>query len=115
VSFDIHWTLTVQVPQLEQLIAVGVQLVESVQAIKDQVARLVDGQAQQTDALAAQIEAIVAEMQQFSAQDITQEQLDNLLTALTATADTAHQQAADIRSNTEQITGIVPDAAPPAP
>jgi hypothetical protein len=113
---DIHWTLSVDVPQLERLIALGEQLVDYVQAIKDEMARLADGQAQQTEALATQLEAIVAEMQQFNAEDITQAQLDNLLASITTAANTAHQQAADIVANTQQITAIVPDepAAPPA-
>jgi ABC-type transporter Mla subunit MlaD len=114
-SMQITWNLIVSVPQLDYTNALMEKIVDSVDAIKEQMARLTEGQAQQTDALATQLEAIVAEMQQFSAQDITQEQLDTLLNSLTAAADTAHQQAADTRKNTEQITGIVPDAAPPAP
>ena len=114
-SLDIDWTITFQIPQLDTLNTLMEQIMDSVQAIKDEMARLADGQAQQTEALATQLEAIVAEMQQFNAQNITQEQLDNLLSSITSAADTAHQQAADIRSNTEQITGIVPDAPPPTP
>ena len=109
---DIHWTMTVNVPQLEHLTTVLETLVDYVQSIKDEMARLADGQAQQTDALAAQLEAIVAEMQEFTAGNITQEQLDNLHSAIQAAADTAHQQAADIRSNTQQIAQIVPDQPP---
>src|SRR5262245_8605702 len=83
VPLGISWSITVSVPQLEALIALGEILVDSVQAIKDEMARLADGQADQTEALATQLEAIVTEMQQFTAQDITQAQLDNLLSAVT--------------------------------
>jgi septal ring factor EnvC (AmiA/AmiB activator) len=111
---DIHWTLTVNVPQLDALVELGGTLVDTVQAIKDEMARLAEGQAQQTEVLATQLEAIKDEIAQFSAQDITQAQLDNLLSAVSTAADTAHKQAADIRANTEQIRGIVPDDATPA-
>jgi uncharacterized protein with von Willebrand factor type A (vWA) domain len=114
-SMEITWNITVSVPQLDHLNALMEKLVDHVEAIIEQMARLNEGQAQQTDAIAAQLEAVVAEMQQYAAEDITEAQLTNLLNAVTAAADTSHKLAADIRKNTEQITGIVPDAAHPAP
>lgn len=110
-SLDIHWTVTVNVPQLDVW---GEKLVAEVQGIKDQLARLNEGQAQGFDAIAAQLTAIHDEMQQFTAGNITQEQLDNLEASLKTAADNAEKQAADVRANTEQIMQIVPDA-PPAP
>lgn len=122
---DIHWTITVQVPQLDaihetlvtlgqQFLTLGEQLVADTQGILDQMARLNEAQAQGFEAIAAQLNAILAEMQQFSAGDITQEQLDNLEAALKTSADNAEKQAADIRANTQQIMQIVPDEPPPA-
>jgi ABC-type transporter Mla subunit MlaD len=111
---DITWNITVSVPQLDALIAIGAKMADTVQLIKDEMARLADGQAQQTEVLATQLDAIAQEIAQFQAQDITQAQLDNLLSAVTTAADTAHQQAADIRANTEQIKTIVPDTPPTA-
>lgn len=117
-SLDIAWTITVQVPQLDTLEAtirtIGEQIVADVQSIKDEIARLNEGQAQAADAIAAQLNAILQEMQQFTAGEITQEQLDKLEASLKLAADTAEGQAASIRANTEQLTQIVPDP-PPAP
>jgi hypothetical protein len=87
---------------------------ESVQSIKDTVILLQQNQAEAAQALTDQVTRIADEMAQYTAEAITQEQLDNLGTALRACADSAAHQTATIRANTEQITGIVPDA-PPAP
>lgn len=115
---DIHWTLTVNVPQLttleETLRLIGEQLVDAIQAIKDEVARLSAAQAQGSQAIADQLTAILAEMQQYSAGEITDDQYNNLLAALKTAADQAEQQAADIKANTAQLTQIVPDEPPPA-
>jgi ElaB/YqjD/DUF883 family membrane-anchored ribosome-binding protein len=116
---DIQWTLTVHVPQLdtleETLRTLGEAAVAEVQGIKDQLARLNEGQAQGFEAIAAQLNAILAEMQQYSAGEITQDQLEKLEAALKTSADNAEKQAADIRANTEQLMQIVPDApTPPA-
>ena len=127
-SMHITWNITVSVPQLDALIALGERMADTVQAIKDEMARLNDGlvrlgdtQVQQTQALATELDQIQAEIAQFTEQDITQAQLDNLLASVTTAAnqahqaaDTAEQQVAAIQANTEMIQGIVPDA-PPTP
>jgi hypothetical protein len=90
-ALAIHWTLEVTVPQLDALQhtlqALGVQIVDNLQSIKD--------------AVTAQGEAIVAELEQLAAQTVI---------------DPADVQAlADqIRANTAQIQDMVPDAPPPA-
>lgn len=115
-GMDIHWTIEVQVPQLttleETIRTIGEELVDQAQAIKDEIARLTTAQAQGSENIATQINAILQEMQQYSTGQIPQEQFDNLLTALKTAADTATQQAADIKANTEQLMQIVPDAPP---
>jgi len=91
------------------------EIMESVQSIKDTVILLQQNQAEASQALTEQVTRIADEMAQYTAESITQEQLDNLGAALRACADSAAQQTATIRSNTEQISGIVPDQPPPAP
>lgn len=110
-SFDIQWTLIVNVPQLDTW---GEKLVASVDSIKAELIRLTDAQASGTQAIAQQLTVIADEIAQFNADTITQEQLDKLEAELRTAADTATQQAADIQANNQQIAGIVPDA-PPAP
>jgi hypothetical protein len=120
VSFDIHWTITVQVPQLDTLqqtlLDVGAQLVETVQSIIAEVQRINTNQVASAEAIAVQITRIADEVEQYATQGtvVTPEQMTNLGAALRSIADTAEQQAADIRANTDAIAGIVPDAPPPA-
>jgi uncharacterized phage infection (PIP) family protein YhgE len=123
---QITWDISVSVPQLDTLNTLMEILVDTTQAIKDEMARLNDGlvrladtQVQQTTALATELDQIQAEIAQFTEEDITQDQLNNLLASVTdaankahAAADTAAQQLTTIQSNTEAITGIVPDAPP---
>jgi hypothetical protein len=82
---DIHFTLTVSVPQLETL---GAQLMDALQSIKD--------------AIVAQSDAIVAELQQLAQQ------------AVIDPAD-VQALADQIVANTEAIKSFVPDAPPPTP
>jgi gamma-glutamyl:cysteine ligase YbdK (ATP-grasp superfamily) len=80
---DLHWTITVNVPQLD---AIGVRIVDALDTLKQAVTQ--------------QGEAIVAELEQLAQQPHI---------------DPADVQAlADqIRANTTQIQGFVPDEAPP--
>jgi len=78
----------------------------------DAITALTAQQAAGSDAIAAQLTAIADEIAQLNAGAITQEQLDAIEQQIRTAATTAEQQAADIRSNTEQITTIVPDAPP---
>jgi hypothetical protein len=114
---DIHWDIEVTIPQLEGLTQtmreLGVQLMESMENIVAQLDRLAEGQASMSEGLAEQLQAIAREVAQWSPGVVTQEQMDSLGMRLTQAADTAVQQAADVRSNASLISGIIPDE--PAP
>jgi septation ring formation regulator EzrA len=118
--FAIHWTITVQVPQLdalqEDLRTVGAQIVDALQGIRDEIAHLGTQQASGSDAIATQLTAIADEISQFNAESIQQEDLDALAAQIREAATVAENQAATLRANTAQIAGIVPDASegPPA-
>jgi hypothetical protein len=120
VSLNIHWTITVDVPQLEvtnQLLRdVGAQLVETIESIIAEMQRLNTNQADASAALTAQVTRIADEAEEYATQGtvVTPEQMTNLAAAIRTAADNAAKQTADIRANTEAIGGIVPDA-PPAP
>lgn len=113
---DIHITRTVQVPQLDMLTQtireIGEKLVETVDSVRTTLERLLTGQADISQEIATQMKRIADEVAQWTPETVTQEQLDTLGMHLTTAADTAEQQAADIRTNTQAITGIVPDAPP---
>lgn len=115
---DVHWTITVHVPQLDTLqqtiMTIGERVVASVDSIKQELTRLTEAQAAGSQAIADQITVIADEIAQFSAGAITQEQLERLEAELRTAADTATQQATATRANTQAIAGIVPDA-PPTP
>ena len=116
---DIHWKITVEVPQLESLeqtiALLGEQLVDQIQGIKDTLIRIEEQQASAAEALAEQVTIIATEVSQWNAGAITSEQLTNLQTKLSQIATTAEQQAAQVRANSEQIAGIVPDAPAATP
>ena len=117
-SLDIHWTVTVSVPQIDdltQVIMEGVEkLMASIDSIVAEVVRLNDNQAAASAALTEQVTKIADEVAQWqgSGTPVSDEQLATLETALRAAADTAAKQVADIQANTAAITGIVPDAPP---
>jgi hypothetical protein len=115
-ALDIHWTLTVEVPQLASLEAavrqLGVQLMADLQGIQAEIAHLSEQQAAGSDAIAAQLTVIADEVSQINAETIKQEDLDALAAQIRQAAQVATDQAAQIRANSEQIAGIVPDAPP---
>lgn len=119
-AMDVHWTIEVSVPQLDDLhltiLTVGEKLVASVDSIKAEVVRLNENQAAAAEALNEQVTKIADEVSQWNASGtpVTDEQMTNLETALRAAADTAAQQATNIRANSDAIAGIIPDA-PPTP
>lgn len=117
---DVHWTLTVHVPEVaaltDALLTLGAQLMDQIQEIKDTLIRMQEGQAATSQAIADQVTVIATEVSQWTPQTVTEAQLATLQANLLQAAETAEAQAAQIRANTEQITGIVPDTpAPPAP
>jgi hypothetical protein len=113
---DIHWTLTVQVPQLDALqqtlLDIGAQLMAELTGIQDAIVTLGTQQAAGSDAIAAQLTAIADEISQITAETIAQADLDALAQQIRDAATVAEDQAAAIRTNTASIAGIVPDAPP---
>lgn len=108
---DIHWTLTVSVPQLETW---GARIVAELQGIHDAIVTLGTQQAAGSQAIADQLTAIADEIGQLNAEAVSQADLDAIATQIRDAAKVAEDQAASIRANTANIAGIVPDA-PPAP
>ncbi len=113
---DIHWTLTVSVPQLDALqqtlLELGVNIVAEIAGIQNAINSLVTNQAAGQDALSAHLTAIETEIRQLG-DNPTQAQLDHLADQVNAAA-TAAKGAEDLRAMTEQVAGMVPDAPPPA-
>jgi cell division protein FtsB len=114
---DIHWTLTVSVPQLDALqqtlLELGVNIVAEIAGIQNAINSLVTNQAAGQDALSAHLTAIETEIRQLG-DNPTQAQLDHLADQVNAAAATAAKGAEDLRAMTEQVAGMVPDAPPPA-
>jgi uncharacterized coiled-coil protein SlyX len=114
---DIHWTLTVSVPQLDAiqqtLLELGVNIVAEIAGIQNAINSLVANQATGQDALSAHLTAIENEIRQLG-DNPTQAQLDHLADQVAAAAATSAKGAADLRAMTEQVSGMVPDAPPPA-
>lgn len=91
-------------------------MVDAIQGIKDTLVRIEESQAAAAENLASQVTVIANEVSQWNKESVTPEQVTNLQNKLTEIATTAEQQAAQIRANSEQIAGIVPDQpAPPTP
>jgi hypothetical protein len=113
VSVDITFSFTVHVPQLDALIALGEQLVETVQTAIAELTRLNDNQAAGWAAINEQLTVIANEVSQFTPGLVTQTQLDTLVTNLRSAADVAAEQETATRAASAQIAGIIPDT--PAP
>jgi hypothetical protein len=115
---DVHFRFTVDVPQLqaltEAILTLGAQLMEQIEEIKATLIRMQEGQAATATAIAEQVTIIATEVAQWNAESVTPAQLATLQASLLQAAETAEQQAAQIRANTQQISGIVPDQPPPA-
>jgi hypothetical protein len=109
---DIHWTLTVQVPQLDALIALGERLVETVQGGVIELQRLNANQAAGWAAMNEQLTIIANEAAEYTPELVTQEQLNTFVTNVRKAADVAAEQEAAVRAASAQIAGIVPDPAP---
>jgi hypothetical protein len=118
-AMDVHFSFTVSVPELETLrqtlLTLGAQVMASLEGITAAIDGLVEQQAQGSEAISEQLTIIATEISQWTPESVTQAELDALASRVQAAADTAAQQAADIRANSQQITTIVPDTpAPPA-
>lgn len=117
-TLDIHWSLTVQVPQLETLtdtlVLLGDKLVAELSVIQDAIVALTTQQAQGQQALSAHLTAIEEEIAQLNAETITQEQLDALAAQIHAAAGVSAKGVTDLQAMTEQVKGMVPDT-PPSP
>lgn len=114
---DVHWTLTVHVPQLDQiqqtLLEIGAQLVAEITGIQNAITSLVTNQAAGQEALSAHLTAIEEEIRQLG-DSPTQADLDALANQVRAAAATAAKGAEDLRAMTEQVAGMVPDTPPSA-
>lgn len=108
---DINWTLTANVPQIEVW---GERIVAELQGIRDAMAELGTQQAAGSEAIASQLTVIANEIAQLDAEAISQEQIDKLAGDIRAAAQLAEEQAAQVRANSQQIAGMVPDDPPPA-
>jgi methylaspartate ammonia-lyase len=111
---EITWHITVSVPQLDIW---GEKLVASVDSIKAEMVRLGENQAAEAQALTEQVTRIAEEITQWNASGtpVTDEQMQNLETAIKAAADAAAAHTAQIRANSEAIQGIIPDTPPVTP
>lgn len=85
---------------------------DRLEGITQAINALVEQQAVGDEAIAAQLTVIADEISQLNAGSITDAELDALETRIRDAAATAERQAADIRANSQQITGIVPEAPP---
>jgi methyl-accepting chemotaxis protein len=117
-TLDIHWTLTVNVPQLdtlvETLVIIGDKVMADLQGIKDAIVELTTQQADGSQALADQLTVIADEISQLNAESLDQAELDALAQQIRDAAATAQAGADQVRANSAQIAGMVPDE-PPAP
>jgi hypothetical protein len=109
VPVDITFSFTVHVPQLDALIALGEQLVETVQTAVAELTRLNDNQAAGWAAINEQLTIIANEVAQYTPELVTQSQLDTLVTNLRSAADVAGEQEAAVRDASAKIAGIIPD------
>lgn len=80
--------------------------------IRDAIVHLTEQQAQGSEAIAEQLNVIASEIEQLNTASIEQADLDELAAQIRAAAQTATDQAAAIRANSQQISGMVPDAPP---
>lgn len=113
-SMNITWDISVNVPQLEQLIAIGDRLVAELTGIHEALTQLTTNQAEGQQALSEHLTAIEEEIRQLG-DTPTQEELDAIANQIHAAAATSAQAATDLRAMTEQVKGMVPDAPPPSP
>lgn len=113
---DIHWSLTVDVPQLDglqqTLVTIGDRIVAELSVISDAIVALTTQQAQGQTALSEHLTAIEEEIAQLNAETITQEQLDALAVQIHEAAAVSAKGAEDLRAATEQVKGMVPDTPP---
>ena len=116
---DLHWRLTVDVPQLDTLLQqiqqLGGQLMAELQGLRDALTALGVNQGNIWDAVAAQLTVIANEIAQLTAESVDQATLDAFTAQIQEAAAAAERQAAEIRLNTTEIAGMVPDEPEPPP
>jgi cell division protein FtsB len=106
---DIHWTLTVHVPEL---LTLGDRLVAELSVIQEAIHALTAQQAAGQEALSTHLTAIETEIAQLNADTITQAQLDHLAAQIHAAAAVSARAGDDLRTATERVQGMVPEAPP---
>jgi uncharacterized phage infection (PIP) family protein YhgE len=116
---EITWNLIVHVPQLDTinqtLLTLGAQVMAELQGIKDAIVELTTQQAAGQQALTDQLTAIANEIAQLDAESIDQAELDALAQQIRDAAATSQAGVDQVKANTAQITGMVPDEPPPTP
>ena len=112
-TLEIHWTTTLNIPQLdtlsEAILEIGEKLVAELGVIQDAINALTAQQAVGQADLAAHLQAIEDEIKQLDAETITQEQLDGLAAQIHETIAISAQGAETLRAATERVKGMVPD------
>lgn len=108
---DIKWTIEVHVPQLDFW---GEKLMAELSGIHAAIVELTNQQAAGSDAIATQLTTIADEIAQLNTAAISQDDLDAIEQQIRAAAQLAADQAAQIRANSQQIAGMVPDEPPAA-
>jgi uncharacterized phage infection (PIP) family protein YhgE len=118
-SMHITWDITVNVPQLDTinhtLLTLGAQLMADLQGIKDAIVELTSQQAAGQQALTDQLTVIANEIDQLDAEAIDQAELDALAQQIRDAAAVSQAGVDQVRANSAQIAGMVPDEPPPTP
>jgi hypothetical protein len=109
---DVHWKLTVDVPQLNTLeqtiLDVGEKIVAELSGIHEALAVLATNQAAGQEALSTHLAAIEDEIRQLG-DSPTQADLNAIADQIHEAAAVSAKGAEDLRAMTEQIKGMVPD------
>jgi len=113
-NITVTWDITVSVPQLDGLIAIGEKIVAELTGINEALVELTTNQADGQTALSEHLTAIEEEIRQLGDAP-SQAELDAIADQIHAAAATSAQGAANLRAMTEQVKGMVPGDPPPTP
>jgi hypothetical protein len=110
-TLDINWTFTINIPQLDGLIAIGERLVAELTGINEALVVLTTNQADGQAAMSEHLTAIEEEIRQLG-NNPSQADLDAIANQIHEAAARSSQAATDLRAMTEQVKGMVPDTPP---
>jgi hypothetical protein len=118
-SMHITWDITVNVPQLDTinqtLLTLGAQAMADLQSIQAAIVELTTQQAAGQQALTDQLTVIANEIDQLDAESIDQAEIDALAQQIRDAAAASQAATDQVRANSAQIAGMVPDQPPPTP